>query len=91
MVARQQLNSLYPMERIAEPSEVAAAVLFLASNDASFVDGASLTVDSGLMAGVYPAGWSVRHRHRSHRSGHQTAQRATPAATGMKASSRPTC
>ena len=40
----------HPVGRIGEPAEVAAAVLFLASSDASFVTGAALTVDGGLLA-----------------------------------------
>jgi len=40
----------HPIGRIGEPGEVAAAVLFLASSDASFVTGATLTVDGGLLA-----------------------------------------
>lgn len=35
------------MKRAAKPSEIAAAVLFLASEDASFVTGAALLVDGG--------------------------------------------
>jgi meso-butanediol dehydrogenase / (S,S)-butanediol dehydrogenase / diacetyl reductase len=37
--------------RAGQPEEVAAAALFLASDDASFVHGASLVVDGGLTAG----------------------------------------
>jgi meso-butanediol dehydrogenase/(S,S)-butanediol dehydrogenase/diacetyl reductase len=37
--------------RAGQPDEVAAAALFLASDDASFVHGAALTVDGGLTAG----------------------------------------
>jgi len=40
----------YPMGRIGESHEVAAAILFLASDDASFVTGAHLAVDGGLVA-----------------------------------------
>jgi NAD(P)-dependent dehydrogenase (short-subunit alcohol dehydrogenase family) len=36
--------------RICEPEEVAAAVLFLASDDASFINGAALYVDNGWFA-----------------------------------------
>jgi NAD(P)-dependent dehydrogenase (short-subunit alcohol dehydrogenase family) len=37
--------------RAGQPEEVAAAALFLASDDASFVHGAALVVDGGLTAG----------------------------------------
>ncbi|CAA2109407.1 SDR family NAD(P)-dependent oxidoreductase [Variovorax paradoxus] len=39
-----------PLGRGAEPSEIAAVVAFLASDDASFVNGVALPVDGGLMA-----------------------------------------
>ncbi|KAF3482996.1 uncharacterized protein GIQ15_02320 [Arthroderma uncinatum] len=37
--------------RMAEPHEVASAALFLASADASFITGHTLTVDGGYLAG----------------------------------------
>ena len=37
----------HPMNRIGEPDEVAKAVVFLASDDASFTTGVDLTVDGG--------------------------------------------
>lgn len=40
-----------PLQRIADPAEIANCVLFLASNEASFVTGASLVVDGGALAG----------------------------------------
>ena len=37
-----------PMKRIGQPSEIASAVAFLASSDASFITGAEVPVDGGL-------------------------------------------
>lgn len=39
-----------PMKRMAAPEEIASAALFLATEDASFITGASLIVDGGLTA-----------------------------------------
>jgi NAD(P)-dependent dehydrogenase (short-subunit alcohol dehydrogenase family) len=41
----------YPLARIAEPSDVAKAVAFFASDDAAAITGAELAVDCGLSAG----------------------------------------
>jgi NAD(P)-dependent dehydrogenase (short-subunit alcohol dehydrogenase family) len=40
--------SLIPMNRIAEPSEIAAAAVFLASSAASYITGETITIDGGL-------------------------------------------
>ncbi|WP_166355384.1 SDR family NAD(P)-dependent oxidoreductase [Phytoactinopolyspora limicola] len=47
-----RLDQLYPLGRIGEPADIAAAVAYLASDDASWVTGTVLRVDGGLLAGV---------------------------------------
>jgi NAD(P)-dependent dehydrogenase (short-subunit alcohol dehydrogenase family) len=42
-----------PQRRMAEPDEIAAAVLFLASDDARHITGTELTVDGGTTANLY--------------------------------------
>jgi NAD(P)-dependent dehydrogenase (short-subunit alcohol dehydrogenase family) len=47
----QRLVKWYPLGRIGEPDDVANAVLFLASDEASWISGSVLYVDGGLLAG----------------------------------------
>ena len=44
---RQQLAARCPMNRLGKPEEIAEAVLWLASDRASFATGSVLTVDGG--------------------------------------------
>ncbi len=46
-VIKNQMASEVPMKRIAEPEEVAYAILFLASEYASYINGINLPVDGG--------------------------------------------
>ena len=46
----QAIEAMHPMGRTGDPSEVAAAILFLASDDASFITGTILPVDGGYLA-----------------------------------------
>jgi len=45
-------GKLHPLGRVARPEEVAALVLFLASDDSSFCTGSCYTVDGGLLAAL---------------------------------------
>lgn len=40
-----------PMQRLAEPEEIVNAILWLSSDDNSFMNGAAVSVDGGLVAG----------------------------------------
>jgi meso-butanediol dehydrogenase / (S,S)-butanediol dehydrogenase / diacetyl reductase len=48
--ARRNMEERIPLGRLATPADVAKAVLFLASDHASYITGTSLAVDGGLMA-----------------------------------------
>lgn len=46
----QEMSSIYPLGRIGRAAEAAAAICFLASDQASLITGAALPVDGGLTA-----------------------------------------
>jgi len=49
--ALERLAPLYPLGRVGEPEDIAAAVAFLVSADAAWITGVTLPVDGGIMAG----------------------------------------
>jgi NAD(P)-dependent dehydrogenase (short-subunit alcohol dehydrogenase family) len=51
--ARDEMEQAYPGKRIADPREVATAVIYLLSDEASFVNGTPILVDGGLTAKTY--------------------------------------
>lgn len=46
-----RMRPLYPLDRVGEPADIAAAIAFLASDDAAWITGHTLPVDGGLLAG----------------------------------------
>jgi NAD(P)-dependent dehydrogenase (short-subunit alcohol dehydrogenase family) len=46
----KKVVSMHPMGRMGKPEEIAQGILFLASDDASFVTGAVLPIDGGYLA-----------------------------------------
>lgn len=51
--AEREMSIIHPLERIGQPEEVAAAVTWLLSSEASFITGESLAVDGGLTSRCY--------------------------------------
>jgi NAD(P)-dependent dehydrogenase (short-subunit alcohol dehydrogenase family) len=50
----EKLARWYPVGRVGEPADIAAAIAFLAADEAAFINGANLVVDGGLTAGLAP-------------------------------------
>ncbi len=50
--SRQQIANYMPLRRLGRPEEVAQAAVFLCSDLASFITGATLAIDGGRLAGL---------------------------------------
>jgi 3-oxoacyl-[acyl-carrier protein] reductase len=50
---RQRMEQAIPLKRFADPGEVAAAILYLASDEASYVTGQTLVIDGGASLPVF--------------------------------------
>ena len=46
-----QIRSMHPLGRLGRPEDIANAVLFLASDESSWVTGAAIPIDGGFSAG----------------------------------------
>lgn len=53
--ALDRLARIYPLGRVGEPTDIAAAIAFLASDDAAWITGIVLPVEGGVLAGVQKA------------------------------------
>jgi NAD(P)-dependent dehydrogenase (short-subunit alcohol dehydrogenase family) len=58
--AQQAAAAAMPMRRVGQPGEVAAAAVWLCSDEAAYVTGATLVIDGGKLAGAPP--FAVRGR-----------------------------
>jgi NAD(P)-dependent dehydrogenase (short-subunit alcohol dehydrogenase family) len=52
--AQRQAGQSTPMRRVGQPDEVAAAVVWLCSDQSSFITGVTLPIDGGQFAGLKP-------------------------------------
>jgi NAD(P)-dependent dehydrogenase (short-subunit alcohol dehydrogenase family) len=60
--AQQMAAAAMPMRRIGQPEEVAAAVVWLCSEEASFITGSTLVIDGGKLAGAPPFSVDTKRR-----------------------------
>lgn len=54
---RKMRENMSPLGRVGQPYEVANLALFLASDDAPFINGTAITIDGGMSAGKFVHNW----------------------------------
>ena len=52
--AQQAAGAAMPLQRVGKPDQVGAAVVWLCSDESSFITGTTLTIDGGKLAGTPP-------------------------------------
>ena len=52
--AQQAVSAAMPLQRVGQPEEVAAAAVWLCSDEAAYVTGTTLVIDGGKLAGTPP-------------------------------------
>jgi len=67
--ARSMLRGYAPLGRMATPNDIAAAVAFLASDEASFISGIAFPIDGGALAGSPIARGPLVKRYLAIRAG----------------------
>lgn len=78
---KERLSSWQPIPRACMPEDIAAAALFLASEEAAFINGHALVVDGGLVGG---RGWSETLAARNSRvADFQAAEKRKAAQGGL--------
>jgi NAD(P)-dependent dehydrogenase (short-subunit alcohol dehydrogenase family) len=70
-------RSRIPLDRPADPREIAAAVAFLLSEDSSYMTGSIVVVDGGLTAGYRSSDWSAVEQPRAPRAPRRLAGDST--------------
>jgi NAD(P)-dependent dehydrogenase (short-subunit alcohol dehydrogenase family) len=58
-----EVSAWYPLRKVATPADVAAAVAFLVSDEASHITGVVLPVDGGISAGIPQLSAAITQEH----------------------------